>query len=40
VTGAGAPLIEIRAVTVGGRVRVHTPRRPGRRWRGGRRDHR
>jgi hypothetical protein len=36
--GSGAPLIEVRAVTAGGRVRVHTPRRPGRRWRGGRRD--
>jgi len=29
----GSPLIEIRAFSVAGRVRVHTPRRPGR-WRG------
>jgi Domain of unknown function (DUF1707) len=29
----GAPLIEVRAFTVAGRVRVHTPRRQGR-WRG------
>lgn len=32
--GVGAPLIEVRAFTAGGRVRVHTPRRPGRRWLG------
>jgi hypothetical protein len=30
----GPPLIEVRAFTVAGRVRVHTPRRPGRRWLG------
>ncbi|HEY5988307.1 MAG TPA: DUF1707 and DUF2154 domain-containing protein, partial [Streptosporangiaceae bacterium] len=31
---AGPPLIEVRAFTVAGRVRVHTPKRPGRRWLG------
>jgi DUF1707 SHOCT-like domain len=31
---AGPPVIEVRAFTMAGRVRVHTPRRPGRRWRG------
>jgi len=30
--GQGTPLIEIRAFTVAGRVRVQTPRRPGLRW--------
>jgi uncharacterized protein DUF1707 len=30
----GSPLIEVRAVTVAGRVHVHAPRRPGPRWRG------
>jgi len=30
----GSPLIEVRAFSVAGRVRVHTPRRPGGRWRG------
>jgi len=35
VRGApGSPLIEIRAFTVAGRVRVQTPRRPARRWLG------
>ena len=29
-----AQLIEVRAVTVAGRVQVHAPRRPGARWRG------
>ena len=29
----GSPLIEIRAFTVAGQVRVHAPRRPGGRWR-------
>lgn len=33
-TAAGSPLIEVRAFTAGGRVRVYTPRRPGRRWLG------
>lgn len=32
--GASTPLIEIRTVTAGGRVRVHTPKRLGRGWRG------
>ena len=31
---AGSALIEVRAFTVGGQVRVHTPRRPGGRWLG------
>jgi hypothetical protein len=31
---AGMPLIEIRAFTVAGRVKVHTPRRQGNRWLG------
>jgi DUF1707 SHOCT-like domain len=31
----GTPVIEIRAFTVAGRVRVHTPRRQGGRWLGG-----
>ena len=31
---AGTALIEVRAFTVGGQVRVHTPRRPGGRWLG------
>jgi hypothetical protein len=31
---AGTPLIEIRAFTVAGRVKVHTPRRQGNRWLG------
>jgi hypothetical protein len=31
----GAPVIEIRAFTVAGRVRVLTPRRAGNRWLGG-----
>jgi uncharacterized protein DUF1707 len=31
---AGMPLIEVRTFTVAGRVRVHTPRRPGNRWLG------
>lgn len=36
----GGPLIEVRAFTVAGRVRVHTPRRSGGRWPWfGRRDH-
>ena len=30
----GSPLIEVRAFTVAGRVRVQTPRRPARRWLG------
>ena len=30
---AGAPVIEVRAFTIAGRVQVHTPRPPGR-WRG------
>ena len=30
----GSPLVEVRAFTVGGRVRVQTPRRPARRWLG------
>jgi hypothetical protein len=31
---AGSPLIEVRTFSVGGHVRVHTPRRQGGRWRG------
>jgi hypothetical protein len=31
---AGSPVIEVRAYTFAGRVQVHTPRRPGARWRG------
>jgi hypothetical protein len=31
---AGTPLIEVRSFSVGGQVRVHTPRRPGGRWLG------
>jgi DUF1707 SHOCT-like domain len=31
---AGSPVIEVRAYTLAGRVQVHTPRRPGARWRG------
>ena len=31
---AGSPLIEIRTFSVGGQVRVHTPRRPSGRWLG------
>ena len=38
VPSAGSPLIEVRAFTAGGRVRVYTPRRPARRWLG-RRQH-
>ena len=34
VTLDGPPVIEVRAFTVAGRVRVHAPRRPGRRWLG------
>jgi Domain of unknown function (DUF1707) len=30
----GSPLVEVRAYTVAGRVRVHAPRRPPGRWRG------
>jgi Domain of unknown function (DUF1707) len=30
----GTPLIEVRSFSVAGQVRVHTPRRPGGRWRG------
>src|SRR5215831_8614077 len=30
----GTPLVEVRAFTVAGRVRVHTPRRPAGRWLG------
>ena len=30
----GVPLVEVRAFTVAGRVRVQTPRRPARRWLG------
>jgi Domain of unknown function (DUF1707)/Cell wall-active antibiotics response 4TMS YvqF len=30
----GSPLIEVRTFSVAGHVRVHTPRRPGGRWRG------
>jgi hypothetical protein len=30
----GSPLVEVRAFTVAGRVRVQTPRRPARRWLG------
>jgi hypothetical protein len=30
----GVPLVEVRAFTVAGRVRVETPRRPARRWLG------
>jgi hypothetical protein len=30
----GTPLIEVRSFSVAGQVRVHTPRRPSRRWRG------
>jgi DUF1707 SHOCT-like domain len=30
----GSPLVEVRAFTVAGRVRVHTPRRKGSGWRG------
>lgn len=30
----GAPLVEVRAFTVAGRVRVHAPRRPAGRWLG------
>lgn len=30
----GSPLVEVRAFTVAGRVRVHTPRRPASRWLG------
>ena len=33
----GSPLVEVRAFTVAGRVRVHTPRRQGGRWLGWRR---
>ena len=33
----GSPLVEVRAFTVAGRVRVHTPRRPSGRWLGWRR---
>ena len=33
-TSAGSPLIEVRSFTVGGHVRVHTPRPPGGRGRG------
>lgn len=31
---AGSPLVEVRAFTVAGRVRVHAPRRSSGRWRG------
>ena len=31
---AGSPLIEVRTFSVGGQVRVHTPRRPSGRWLG------
>jgi DUF1707 SHOCT-like domain len=31
---SGTPVVEVRAFTVAGRVRVHTPRRPGSRWLG------
>jgi Domain of unknown function (DUF1707) len=31
---AGSPLVEVRAFTMAGRVRVHAPRRPPGRWRG------
>jgi hypothetical protein len=30
----GSPLIEVRTFSFAGRVQVHTPRRPGARWRG------
>ena len=30
----GSPLIEVRMFGFAGRVQVHTPRRPGARWRG------
>jgi hypothetical protein len=30
----GSPLVEVRAFTVAGRVRVQTPRRSARRWLG------
>jgi len=33
-TSAGSPLIEVRSFTVGGHVRVHTPRPKGGRWLG------
>lgn len=40
VVSPGGPVIEVRAFTLAGRVRVHTPRRSGGRWPwSGRRDH-